>query len=663
MFESGNATNSTWLSINDVAKLFGITARGVRKQINNGTLAGSLRKEGKGKPAYYVELTSLPSEAQNKYASERSKAVSREKLSLSELKGWQRDLAFERLEILAAWERFAEAAGMSLNASVNAFVEHYRSSNPAKISRGTLFRWRKANEAKGPAGLAPAWTNGKEAFSEGTISPEAKAYFLDMYGVQNQTCMSTCYFHLKRKAKDTGWNIPSYSTMKRIVNEIPQPVKDLLRHGKKRFLDRSVPYIDRDKSVLKGNEIWESDHHQVDVAVVRYDGTVGFPWLTAWQDVKSNKITAWTLVSKPSGDSINISFHRGISEYGLPENVHLDNGKDYRSRVFTGYRGKRMKVSEETEHVEYNRIAFEGIYKDLGINIIWAHPYNARTKQIEGWFNTFEREFGKFFHGYRGGNVTKRPEKLKDEWREKKVATFDELKEAIQRFVNWFNQEREHTGKGMEKRTPNAVYFANLEKKRMISEAELSLLFSSWPKVETVKQQGIKVLENYYWNPEINFNYLGRKVLVRYSEDDISKIFVFDLEGRYLGAADKQTDGYYFMKDEEYKRLMRKNKAIQESTQTWIDQNIGTRMTDDERKLLVTSLADVKKKEPTAVPEWVLTKYADIVEEETKKTEKRKKDEDRRQAFVRAYTPELEPENDYYESQMQKIIKKFGSLE
>jgi putative transposase len=664
MFESGNANNSTWLSLHAAANLLGISSRTVKRKIASGELAGSLRKEGKGKPAYYVELTSLPSEAQNKYESERSKAESRQKLSLSELKGWQRDLAFERLEVLSAWERFAEAEGQSMNASVNAFVEHYRETNPdakISISRGTLFRWRKTKEAHGPSGLAPAWTNGREAFSEGTISPEAKALFLDLWLDQSKPCVSTCFTLLKKEAREKGWVLPSYSTFKRIAVTTPQSVKYKLRYGNKKFEDRAVPYIERDIERLRSNEIWVADHHQLDVAVRRHDGTLGFPWLTMYQDVRSRKIVGFVLVSKPSSDSINICLHNAISEYGVPAQVLLDNGKDFKSRWFTGEaKGRRYKIKEDSIKVSHNQPLLKGIYGDLGIKLIWAIPYNAKAKQIESYFNVFERDFGKFMPGYRGRNTQERPERLKAEWREARVCDFDEIKEAVQRWVNFYNEDRPHTGKGMSDRPPDKVYFSLLDKKRAVRDAELSLLFASCPESKTVKSMGIYHFRDWYFNANLVAHNLNRKVFIRYSEDNVDKVYVFDEKGKYLCIAEKQSKGYFGMPEKDFETLNRKKKNVREATKTWEKENIGPRISPKQRMELVTSQGNLHKTEPVVEAEYVSTKFSGIVAEEKKRELEERRKIDAFQLMQARFNPgDIAPDQGAIKEEAQKFLENY----
>jgi transposase InsO family protein len=441
--------------------------------------------------------------------------------------------------------------------------------------------------------------------------------------------MKLGYVELKEKAKKKGWAIPSYTTVKEYLNnEIPEAVKERHRRGRKSFEDKVLRPILRDPSDLKPMEVIESDHHQVDVAVKMPDGRVVFPWLTAWMCVRTRKILGWVLVSSPNSDSINISLYQTISKYGVPEKVHLDNGKDYRAKMFTG-EGRKGWIWGKTK-VEIDEKAFQGIYGDLGIDIMWATPYNAKTKIIERFFKTFRTEFSVYWRTYRGKDKTERPEELDKRIRKRDVVDFEYLKNAIHYWVDVrYNNEREHRGKGMELRTPNNVFFSMLKTKRAVREEELSLLCTREPKMKTVQNYGIDLFGGWYWNDKIQELYFGRKVGVRHREDDISQIYVFDPEGVFLGIAKRVDDGTWGMNEKDYKRLMQLKKVMRESVKNWEIEHMPVRMTEEEREALI-SKNEKEYIEPELKGKYINTKYTQIVadivaEEELENMEEGKK--------------------------------------
>src|SRR5699024_5438198 len=132
-------------------------------------------------------------------------------------------------------------------------------------------------------------------------------------------------------------------------------------------------YIDRDYSNITCNEVWVSDHAQIDVACFDPDGKVVFPWVTVWRDYKSGEWLGWVLSTKnPNSDFIFQSFYYAAQKFGLPKDVIIDNGKDYRSKDFAGGRSNFK--------VDISKGQTSAMLKELNVNVHFALPYNAQTK-------------------------------------------------------------------------------------------------------------------------------------------------------------------------------------------------------------------------------------------------------------------------------------------
>ena len=610
---------ATWITTKEAAELLGITDRSVQRNCITGKYQVKTKKSKKGREHFLIALSSLPEAAQKKYAGQEPKEEIKQ--DFSGLPDWAREKAIYRNTILTAWENFAAVKEDTPAGCVDDFIRE-SGGLYGRLTRSTLYRWKKALDKDGVPGLAPRWKNGRKPLSDETFSQEAKDFAEDVYCHQGRVSMKQVYYKTRKAGRRKGWNVPSYDTFRRFIGSIPKSVKILTREGKKAYEDRAMPIIFRDPSKLEPLEVVESDHHQVDVAVRLPDGRVVFPWVTAWMDVRTRKILAWSLVTRPNSDSINISLRELILRYGVPGCVHLDNGKDYRAKLFTGGIERfsyRMNVDET-----------EGIYKALGTRVSWAIPYNAKSKTIERFFKTFRTEFSLYMRGYRGKDTKERPENLAKQIKNNNIHTLESLKEALYCYFEVvYNEERVHTGKGMGKRPPNAVFYQDGGPvKRVVSEAELSLLCSRHPRPKQVEQTGIWMndFQDWYMPPiEIQHKYFGRKVQIRYVEDDISKLYLFDMAGRYLGTADKKGEADWGMDTEGYKKHMGYKKAVREADKSRLGRL--DRMSDREREGLVVNPAAARNfKEPELkkkVP--VITKFSLVIEEE-KKQDKRKKE-------------------------------------
>lgn len=97
--------------------------------------------------------------------------------------------------------------------------------------------------------------------------------------------------------------IPSVSAFERKVKTIPEPVIIFYREGEKAFND-SLVCMERSKEDIHSNDIWFSDHHLMDVAVLNNRGRVFRPWLTAFFDARSNKVIAFIIRDKSADATV-----------------------------------------------------------------------------------------------------------------------------------------------------------------------------------------------------------------------------------------------------------------------------------------------------------------------------------------------------------------------
>ena len=112
----------------------------------------------------------------------------------------------------------------------------------------------------------------------------------------------------------------------------------MARFGNAAWNKKYASYIPRDYSNLRAGSCWVSDHAQIDVAV-NFNGSVCFPWVTVFRDVKTSKWLGWFLhADAPNSDHIFQAFYYGVQHFGLPDDIYLDNGKDYRCKDFAGGR-------------------------------------------------------------------------------------------------------------------------------------------------------------------------------------------------------------------------------------------------------------------------------------------------------------------------------------
>jgi len=153
-------------------------------------------------------------------------------------------------------------------------------------------------------------------------------------------------------------------------------------------------YIQIDYSKMCSNQQWVGDHHILDVLVVDEKGDVFRPWLSGFTDRKSRYIVGYVInKAAPNLDIVLDSFAKACYKNEIPEEILLDNGKDY--KVYDLFNSEfAMSVSNE-----------------MGIKVTNALPYNAKAKPIERIFGTLEG-YCKHLHSYIGNDPKKRPEHM-----------------------------------------------------------------------------------------------------------------------------------------------------------------------------------------------------------------------------------------------------------
>jgi len=133
----------------------------------------------------------------------------------------------------------------------------------------------------------------------------------------------------------------SYSTVLRIIREIPPSVRTLGREGKRAFREQYGVYIPRTYQDLRNREIFCGDHHELDLFVYSSSGKLFRPWISAWLDLKTEVLPGWFISARPNAETIALAYRHAVLPkrdkiMGLSESVYVDNGRDYRSRYLEG---------------------------------------------------------------------------------------------------------------------------------------------------------------------------------------------------------------------------------------------------------------------------------------------------------------------------------------
>ncbi|WP_304223060.1 transposase [Gracilinema caldarium] len=262
-----------------------------------------------------------------------------------------------------------------------------------------------------------------------------------------------------------------------------------------------------------------SDHHRFDLLVTK-DSRIFRPWITAWQDYRSGKILGWAPSVYPSSLTILQAFYMMVMRYGLPEMCHMDNGKDYRSKVLMGANLKVTTINAQGVSDE-DLLHLQGTFQMLGVQTTYARAYYGQSKgRLERTFGTFAEYIAKDSGYYIGSNTVSRPEDVTLYYRainkkakKQVLLSWEEFCHKLDAFIDFWNANWHGEGKGMNGLTPDEVFARYAPEPRKADMQTLALALTR-PEIRKVTRNGVSVMGVQYWAPEL-LEYASQEVVVR----------------------------------------------------------------------------------------------------------------------------------------------------
>lgn len=497
----------TWISIQEACNLLNVKEKTIKNRCYKGDFIYKIEAKDNIKQIF-IRYSSLSISKKINNGSDNKK--------YSEAPLWSRIQADKYIDVI---KKSLCLRGRALKL----FIENWNKNNPDNhTSYSSLIRMRNRYFASGINGLLSRYGNN----SGRTIIEDCYfEYFKNLYLVEGAPSLRSCWEqtlgYAMREYGISRYEFPCHATFKRrLEREIPEQSIYLARYGESAWNRKYGNYIDRDYSTVICGEVWVSDHAQIDVACLNSDGSVVFPWVTAWRDYKSGKWLGWILqCGHPNSDHIFQSFYYAVEKYGLPKDVIIDNGKDYRSKDFAG--GRKFKI-------EADEFKTTCMLEELNVKANFALPYNAQTKPIERDFLKIKELLSKHCIGYRGGNVVERPEKLAKEIKAGKIIPFDVFKEVFDDFVINVLNKRPSRGKNHEGLSPDQLFNQECAEVIKVESDALKLFCTRTSKNYTIRRNGIKdnELGITYW-ADWMISKTGLKVYLRRDIQNFKVAWVF----------------------------------------------------------------------------------------------------------------------------------------
>ena len=571
------------LNAREMAGLTGKTERTIRNWAASGKFPSEMILNQTNRPEYLFPLEELPAAIQQRYYEQlrahspipaaapapRKAAKPLDRYTIEE----REEITFW-LRLVEDWQDYRNKPGANKAEVDERFVQLCRLEYPERaISIDTLYRRWSAVRDDDLAGLIDKrgkWKKGKSSIPD----PMWQA-FLYFFLDERQHPLKKCYEYTKLEMQtsfpELVADMPSYTTFyRRAQADIPEPLKVLGREGEKAFRDRCAPYIRRTYEEMQSNEWWIADNHTFDIITEGANGQRHRLYLTAFFDARSGIFTGCYVTNAPSSQSTLIALRRGILKYGIPENIYVDNGREFLTYDVGGLGHRKKKPKDGKERFEP-----PPVFERLGIHMTNAIVRNAKAKIIERRFRDVKDHLSRLFDTFTGGNVLEKPESLKFILKDGRIPLDATLVETVEELLDWyFNQQPYGGAVASDHGKPRQqVFNENLHTKRMpINEEDLNLMLMRSSRAQKVTRRGVHLdiagQRIDYWNDDLVFNYLGQQVYYRYDPDDLSEVRVYDLQDRFIMSvpADNTAVLAYGAGKEEVKEAMSKVRRMERIT-------------------------------------------------------------------------------------------------
>ena len=494
--------------------------------------------------------------------------------------------ALGKLDLIRKWQEFRRKAVNKLQADYD-FVKLHNSSNShlfsvlGKISRGSLHRWKASLDGtEDYTRLIPNYKYVSVNEYRTCLTDEEIKIFMGLLLHPNRLAIGKAIALTKYKLKEQGQSfIPADITFRRYAKWFKDNNYDkwvLARDGEKALSDKVEPYIKRDASLLDVGDILVADGHKLAFQVINpFTGKPCRATLVGFLDWKSTALVGYEIMLEENTQCIASALRNAIINLDMiPKIVYQDNGRAFRAKYFTDDKG-------------FGELGFYGLYTKLGIETVFARPYNARSKVIERFFKEFQEGFEKLLPSYVGSSIINKPaylkrnEKFHKNLHQEFIPTIEDTIKMIDMWLKFKNSQPCTNA-------PNMTIAEVLEgrKNQNIDINTLDDLMLA-TEVKTIQRNGVRFLNCDYFDERLYG--LRGKVLVKYNLFDLTSVKVFTPKGEYLCTAERVTETHPMAKIlgtvedlEDYKQKIQKQQKLKRKTIN----SVKKLLTNDEIKFL-----------------------------------------------------------------------------
>lgn len=446
-----------------------------------------------------------------------------------------RRTAQDRLNVLTEVDRMVDA-GATRQAAVAATALRIGKSER------TIWRWLDQVSGHDAADWLPALAQQHKRLRPRRVDCSAQwwDHLLALYLRLEAPSFSECYRVSCQLAKAEGWHVLSErSAQRRVAEGVPFEARVLAREGV-RGLERRFPPQVRDRSSLVAMEAVNADCHKIDVFVRWPDGTVNRPQIVAFQDLYSGKILSWRVDHDPNKVMVMAAFSAMVDDYGIPQRMLFDNGREFANKWMTGGAPTRFRFKIRPDEPL-------GVLPQLGIKMHWARPAHGQAKPVERAFRDLASDLAKDIR-FAGAYVGHRPDAKPENYGSKAV-DYELFLTVLDEKIAEHNARGGRSSPTCRGRSFDATFaesYATAGVSRATEEQRRLWLMGQEERVLARPHGRLKLFDNHYAAPWMA-EHAGERIVARFDPEDLhAGVYLYTRTGDFLGHAPCQAKVGFF---------------------------------------------------------------------------------------------------------------------
>lgn len=447
-------------------------------------------------------------------------------------------------------ERTAHADRLALGLGVSTPTLYRYTENILKANAWAMKLEREDGQSRDYFRALALCRKPREKAAFPSLTDEQKALieniWFDRWFAANLGTIEMLYEKFEEEAQGRVWEgYPSIKTVARYIKHLMDSrgaasARYLAANGTREWRNKMMLKGKRETTSLEVMELVVGDEHTFD-CWVQYTAPNGKikavrPVLVAWLDLKSRAIIGDVICVTANGDTLKESLVKMIYTAGVPKGILIDNGKDYTKKELTGQSRKQRKIVFDFD------AETKGFYQSIGIEeVSRALPYQGWVKDIERFFSTVCSRFTKWFDSYTGtltGSKTeaKRRKDIDGMLERGELLTMEEFYEAWTKWKETKYHTRKHRGlkdAGEKWVTPGEMFANGPRYQKAAPPREYATMLLMKGDTARVGSQGITKFGVLYTDYELCYH-KDKKVSVKWNADDMSKLYVYTMDGKKI---------------------------------------------------------------------------------------------------------------------------------